>query len=101
MEAILGARKAPLPLPVPIVTAPDIMPLPPKVPAFTFTVPFPVADPLLLLAISTPALTVDPPFWVLAPVRVSVPVPALMRVPASCITPEKVVLRLLLPTLKV
>src|SRR5207244_9961860 len=39
-----GARNAPVPLPVPTVTAPEIFPFPPKVPAVTRTGPVPVAE---------------------------------------------------------
>jgi hypothetical protein len=41
-----------------MVVAPAMIPLPPNVPAFAFTEPVPVAEPLVLLAISVPALTV-------------------------------------------
>jgi len=41
-------RKAPVPLPVPIVVAPVMIPLPTSVPAVTLTGALPVPDPLRL-----------------------------------------------------
>ena len=52
-----GARNAP----VPIVTEPAMMPLPPSVPAVMLTGPVPVADPLRLATRSVPHSIVVPP----------------------------------------
>ncbi len=108
-EPTLGARIAPLPLPVPMVTGPLIIPLPPNVPPFTFTLAVPVPEPLVLLTTSVPALTVVPAVYRFAPVKVSVPLPIFVSAPLpwptppgapGWSTPENVVLSPLLPTEK-
>src|SRR5256885_7139937 len=76
-----GARKAPAPLPVPTVTAPAIIPLPPRMPAFTPTSPVPVALPIVFVTHNAPSVNVVPPSYVLAPLRVRLPVPILVREP--------------------
>src|SRR5439155_26988190 len=90
------------PLPVPTVTAPAIMPLPPSQPPLTCTGPLPVREPPMLLTISLPRLIVVPPVYVFLWLRTSLPVPTLVSAPPESpeITPENFVLRLLLPTVR-
>ena len=61
------------------VTAPEMVPGPRSEPELTVTVPEPVAEPVTLLAMSVPALTVVPPAYEFAPVSCRVPVPPLIR----------------------
>src|SRR5437868_15251699 len=100
-----GARNAPDPLPVPTVTLPAIVPVEPSVPALTFTAPVPVPELRLLLTNSVPAVTVVDPVYVFDPLSVKVPVPIFVReppvpppIPPSWMIPEKVVFKLLAPT---
>ena len=65
-----GARDAPGPLPVPTVTLPAIVTVPPSVPAFTFTGSVPVPELCLLVTNNAPAVTVVEPVYVFAPLRV-------------------------------
>jgi hypothetical protein len=65
-----------------IVVMPAIAPDPPRVaPAETKRLSEPVPEPLVLLTISVPVLTVVPPVKVLLPVSVSVPAPFFLRAP--------------------
>ena len=69
--------RVPLLVPLPIVTGPLVLPLPPSVPEFTCTAPVPVAEPVWFVTRSVPPLTAVPPVKVFAPLRVNVPLPVL------------------------
>ena len=56
-----GKRIAPELVPVPTVTAPVILPVPPSVPVLTCTAPVPVAEPVLFVTRSVPLVMVVPP----------------------------------------
>ena len=88
-----------MPLPVPIVTEPAMVPLPPRVPPFTFTGPLPVGVEALVTS-SAPAVTVVVPAYVPPPARVHVPLPSFVsQSPWTELSrlPEKVASRLLPP----
>src|SRR5205823_4535110 len=95
-----GVRTAPGPLPVPTTTAPAIVPLPPNVPALTWTGPVPVAEPTTLSAASLPFSTIVPPVYLFGLERTRVPLPILVSEPLPSIVPENVVSRLLVPTVR-
>ena len=60
--AFPGARvAAAVAVAAPIVAAPEILPVPPRVPALTWTEPVPVAEPLLFVTSSVPFVMVVPP----------------------------------------
>src|SRR5205823_763609 len=61
-HALVGRERiAPELLPVPTVTAPLILPVPPSVPTLTCTAPLPVPEPVLFLTRSVPLVMVVPP----------------------------------------
>ncbi len=85
----LGARSAPLFK----VTAPWMVPLPPRVPPeLTVTAPVPVPLPEVFATRRAPALTMVPPVKVLAPVRVTVLTPVLVKLPEPLTVLEMVYL---------
>ena len=79
-----------------IVKPPVTVPLTASAPPFTVT-------PLARLPFTTspPVLSAVPPVKVLAPASVSVPFPILARPPVPDITPEKIVLVLSLPVVRI
>ena len=83
--------------PPPTVTEPTIVPVPPNMPPFTLTAPSTVPDPVWLLINSAPSVIVVPPVYTLAAVSVRAPVPFLVREPKPRTIPVNVVLKLLLP----
>ena len=95
-----GTRKAPAPLPVPIVTGPAMIPLPPRVPVFTLSAPVPVAEPLLLPAFKIASAHCSHPGVGVRAAQGEGAGAALGQTPLSWITPEKVVLWLLLPMVR-
>ena len=67
------------------LTAPLILPEPPRVPELlTVTVPAPV-EFVALFANNVPPLTVVPPEYVFVPVRVRLPVPSLVKLPPELV----------------
>src|SRR5581483_11894511 len=69
-------------------------------PLATTICPEPVADPVVLATRSVPPPIVVPPEYVLAPLKIRVPVPLLVSPPVPVIVPENVVLAPLPPAVR-